>query len=59
MPLALGEVFDTSTDLEAVPAGYQDMADRECVKVLITPWPQGSASMADRRRPRKGGRGRI
>jgi threonine dehydrogenase-like Zn-dependent dehydrogenase len=32
-----GKVFDTTTDLDGVPAGYQDMADRESLKVLITP----------------------
>ena len=29
--------FDTTTDLDGVPAGYQDMADRKSLKVLITP----------------------
>jgi hypothetical protein len=37
VPLALGKVFDTTTDLDGVPVGYQDMADRKCLKVLITP----------------------
>ncbi|MFD9510753.1 zinc-binding dehydrogenase [Streptomyces mirabilis] len=32
-----GKVFDTTTDLDGVPAGYQDMADRKCLKVFITP----------------------
>ena len=32
-----GKVFDTTTDLDGVPAGYQDMMDRESLKVLITP----------------------
>lgn len=31
-----GKVFDTTT-LDGVPAGYQDMADREALKVLIKP----------------------
>jgi threonine dehydrogenase-like Zn-dependent dehydrogenase len=32
-----GKVFDTTTDLDGVPAGYQDMADRTSLKVLIKP----------------------
>jgi threonine dehydrogenase-like Zn-dependent dehydrogenase len=32
-----GKVFDATTDLEGVPAGYQDMADRKSLKVLIKP----------------------
>jgi len=32
-----GKVFDTSTDLAGVPAGYQQMADRESLKVLVRP----------------------
>ncbi|MEV5548741.1 zinc-dependent alcohol dehydrogenase family protein [Streptomyces sp. NPDC052309] len=32
-----GKVFDTTTDLDGVPAGYQDMADRRSLKVLIRP----------------------
>lgn len=32
-----GKVFDAVTDLKAVPAGYQDMADRTSLKVLIKP----------------------
>jgi threonine dehydrogenase-like Zn-dependent dehydrogenase len=32
-----GKVFDATTDLDGVPAGYQDMADRTSLKVLITP----------------------
>jgi threonine dehydrogenase-like Zn-dependent dehydrogenase len=32
-----GKVFDTTTDLKGVPAGYQDMADRESLKILIKP----------------------
>jgi threonine dehydrogenase-like Zn-dependent dehydrogenase len=32
-----GKVFDTSTTLDGVPAGYQDMADRNALKVLIRP----------------------
>jgi threonine dehydrogenase-like Zn-dependent dehydrogenase len=30
-----GKVFDTTTDLDGVPAGYRDMADRNGLKVLI------------------------
>ena len=30
-----GKVFDTTTGLDGVPAGYQDMADRDSLKVLI------------------------
>jgi threonine dehydrogenase-like Zn-dependent dehydrogenase len=32
-----GKVFDATTDLEGVPAGYQDMDNRKSLKVLITP----------------------
>jgi threonine dehydrogenase-like Zn-dependent dehydrogenase len=32
-----GKVFDITTDLDGVPAGYQDMADRKSLKVLINP----------------------
>ncbi|MDT0344274.1 alcohol dehydrogenase catalytic domain-containing protein [Streptomyces litchfieldiae] len=32
-----GKVFDTTTDLDGVPAGYQAMADRKNLKVLIAP----------------------
>jgi threonine dehydrogenase-like Zn-dependent dehydrogenase len=32
-----GKVFDAATDLKGVPAGYQDMADRTSLKVLINP----------------------
>ncbi|MEU4796707.1 alcohol dehydrogenase catalytic domain-containing protein [Streptomyces sp. NPDC023327] len=32
-----GKVFDASTDLDGVPAGYRDMADRKNLKVLIKP----------------------
>jgi threonine dehydrogenase-like Zn-dependent dehydrogenase len=32
-----GKVFDVTTDLDGVPAGYQDMADRKSLKVLINP----------------------
>ena len=32
-----GKVFDASTSLDGVPAGYQDMADRRVLKVLIRP----------------------
>ncbi|MBY8879953.1 zinc-binding dehydrogenase [Actinacidiphila acidipaludis] len=32
-----GRVFDAVTDLDGVPAGYQDMADRRSLKVLVKP----------------------
>src|SRR4051794_22532276 len=32
-----GKVFDTTTDLDGVPAGYKDMADRTSLKVLVKP----------------------
>lgn len=32
-----GKVFDATTDLDGVPAGYRDMADRKTLKVLINP----------------------
>ncbi|WP_329138459.1 alcohol dehydrogenase catalytic domain-containing protein [Streptomyces sp. NBC_01476] len=32
-----GKVFDVSTDLPGVPAGYQQMADRKSLKVLVRP----------------------
>ncbi|MGD6752000.1 zinc-binding dehydrogenase [Streptomyces sp. BH105] len=32
-----GRVFDTTTGLDAVPAGYQDMADRKTLKVFVKP----------------------
>ena len=32
-----GKVFDVSTDLAGVPNGYQDMADRNSLKVLVKP----------------------
>ncbi|WP_446041130.1 alcohol dehydrogenase catalytic domain-containing protein [Streptomyces sp. SID1121] len=32
-----GKVFDATTDLDGVPAGYQDMADRTSLKVLVKP----------------------
>ncbi|MEQ4720768.1 zinc-dependent alcohol dehydrogenase family protein [Nonomuraea sp. B19D2] len=32
-----GKVFDATTDLDGVPTGYQDMADRKSLKVLIKP----------------------
>jgi threonine dehydrogenase-like Zn-dependent dehydrogenase len=32
-----GKVFGATTTLDGVPAGYQDMADRKTLKVLITP----------------------
>jgi threonine dehydrogenase-like Zn-dependent dehydrogenase len=36
-----GKVFDVTTGLDGVPAGYQGMADRKSLKVLIKPWPRG------------------
>ncbi|MGW2715892.1 IMP dehydrogenase, partial [Streptomyces sp. NPDC001356] len=32
-----GKVLDATTDLDGVPAGYQDMADRKRLKVIIKP----------------------
>ncbi|MFJ8770412.1 zinc-dependent alcohol dehydrogenase family protein [Streptomyces clavifer] len=32
-----GKVFDATTDLDGIPGGYQDMADRRSLKVLIQP----------------------
>ncbi|MEU1520370.1 alcohol dehydrogenase catalytic domain-containing protein [Streptomyces sp. NPDC005811] len=32
-----GKVFDATTGLDGVPAGYRNMADRTSLKVLITP----------------------
>ncbi len=32
-----GKVFDAITDLDGVPAGYQDMDNRKSLKVLINP----------------------
>ena len=32
-----GKVFDATTDIDGVPAGYQDMADRKSLKVLVKP----------------------
>jgi threonine dehydrogenase-like Zn-dependent dehydrogenase len=32
-----GKVFDRAVDLDGVPAGYQAMADREALKVLVRP----------------------
>jgi threonine dehydrogenase-like Zn-dependent dehydrogenase len=32
-----GKVFDRTVDMDGVPAGYQAMADREALKVLIQP----------------------
>ncbi|MGW2463434.1 IMP dehydrogenase, partial [Streptomyces sp. NPDC001761] len=32
-----GKVLDATTDLDGVPAGYRDMADRKSLKVLIKP----------------------
>jgi threonine dehydrogenase-like Zn-dependent dehydrogenase len=32
-----GRVFDAVTDLDGVPGGYRDMADRKALKVLVKP----------------------
>jgi threonine dehydrogenase-like Zn-dependent dehydrogenase len=32
-----GRVFDRTVDLEGVPDGYRAMADREAIKVMVTP----------------------
>lgn len=32
-----GRVFDRTTDIEGVPAGYKAMNDREAIKVMVTP----------------------
>ena len=32
-----GKVFDRTIGMDDVPAGYQAMADREALKVLIRP----------------------
>ncbi|MEV7326154.1 alcohol dehydrogenase catalytic domain-containing protein [Streptomyces sp. NPDC093970] len=32
-----GKVFDVTTDLDGVPAGYRSMADRKALKVLVKP----------------------
>ncbi|WP_328328063.1 MULTISPECIES: zinc-binding dehydrogenase [unclassified Streptomyces] len=32
-----GKVFDATTGLDGVPAGYRDMADRKSLKVLVKP----------------------
>ncbi|MET7460218.1 zinc-dependent alcohol dehydrogenase family protein [Nonomuraea sp. NPDC005501] len=32
-----GKVFDATTTLDGVPAGYRDMADRKTLKVLVKP----------------------
>ncbi|WP_328856614.1 alcohol dehydrogenase catalytic domain-containing protein [Williamsia herbipolensis] len=32
-----GKVFDATTDLDGVPDGYRDMADRTSLKVMVTP----------------------
>ena len=32
-----GKVFDATTDLDGVPAGYRDMDDRKSLKVLVKP----------------------
>lgn len=43
LPLALdgtiepGKVFDRTVDLDGVPDGYQAMADRQALKVLVRP----------------------
>lgn len=35
--IAPGRVFDTTTDLDGVPAGYRDMDERKSLKVLVRP----------------------
>lgn len=35
--IAPGRVFDRTVDLDGVPSGYQAMADREALKVLVRP----------------------
>ncbi|NMO90602.1 alcohol dehydrogenase catalytic domain-containing protein [Actinomycetospora sp. TBRC 11914] len=35
--IAPGRVFDRAVDLDGVPEGYQAMADRQALKVLVTP----------------------
>jgi threonine dehydrogenase-like Zn-dependent dehydrogenase len=35
--IAPGKVFDATTDLDGVPAGYQDMDNRKSLKVIINP----------------------
>ena len=32
-----GKVFDRTVDLDGVPDGYRAMADRESIKVLVSP----------------------
>jgi threonine dehydrogenase-like Zn-dependent dehydrogenase len=32
-----GKVFDATADLDGVPGGYQALADRTALKVLVTP----------------------
>jgi threonine dehydrogenase-like Zn-dependent dehydrogenase len=32
-----GKVFDCTTDIEGVPAGYKAMNDRESIKVMVAP----------------------
>jgi len=32
-----GKVFDRTVSLEEIPSGYQAMADREAIKVMVTP----------------------
>jgi threonine dehydrogenase-like Zn-dependent dehydrogenase len=32
-----GKVFDRNVGLEGVPDGYRAMADRESIKVMVTP----------------------
>jgi threonine dehydrogenase-like Zn-dependent dehydrogenase len=35
--IQLGKVFDRTVDLEGVPDGYRAMADRDAIKVMVTP----------------------
>ena len=39
-----GRVLDRSVDLDGVPAGYRAMADREAIKVMLTPWTRAPIS---------------
>jgi Zinc-binding dehydrogenase len=39
-----GRVFDRTIGLDGVPDGYRAMADREALKVLVTPGPRTNAS---------------
>jgi threonine dehydrogenase-like Zn-dependent dehydrogenase len=32
-----GPVFDRTVGLDGVPDGYREMADREAIKVMVTP----------------------